>query len=200
MSKEEIAKTRKGQIARNSSFLKIWFALDELCYTKYMDRAVEDARRLRRPTRQEMAYEPEFPRYAVLSEVLAPVFTKSKIREYEAISTIAGDRDFLAVLAHKSKFGSYPSELKQVEKKLGWSLPNDPLGDAPFHYRLQGKGFVLYGVGRNLRMIMGWPCWARRAPSTWWMILIISTIASQKATLIEARMAGVFGGYDLVEG
>jgi type II secretory pathway pseudopilin PulG len=120
---------------------------DELFFMKYMDGAVAAAIK---PYGDRLALkaesEPKFPRYALMSVIVMPVFTKSKEALYESMSTVAGDRVFLAVLAYKSKFGAYPSSLDD-----GWNLPVDPMSGKEFRYRRELKGFILYGLGKNLK-------------------------------------------------
>jgi hypothetical protein len=125
---------------------------DELFYVKYMDRMVDEASRpYRGRISQQLEGEPDFPPYGVMSAILTPVFSKVKPKLYEAMAIQSGDRAFLAVLAYKAKFGNYPSGLDDVEKRLGWKLPTDPLAGGPFHYRIDRDGFVLYGLGRGMK-------------------------------------------------
>ena len=125
---------------------------DELFYLKYMDRVIKS---ISRPYHDQIAHpdvhEPKFPRYALMSAIVLPVYAKSMRAYHEATATLAGDRIFLAVLAYKSKFGSYPLSLDDVELKLGWKLPVDPMTDESFRYRREGKGFIVYGLGKNMK-------------------------------------------------
>ena len=129
-----------------------WLGADELFYLKQTELAFADANQ---PVHNwhslRTKLDPKFPRYALLSTILLPVFSKAKLSHYESMTTLAGDRVFLAGHAYKSEFGSYPANLDDVEKKLGWKLPVDPMTGDRFRYRRHEKGFVLYGLGRNLK-------------------------------------------------
>ena len=68
-----------------------------------------------------------------------------------AISRIRLGRAYLGLIAYKEKFGAYPQSLDELRSKLGWKVEVDPLTGKDFHYKRQGAGFLLYGVGPNLR-------------------------------------------------
>lgn len=132
--------------------LNVRACADELFYLKYRDWAVDTISQPHvSPTPKHVRREPHLPRYAIVSTKVIPWFARSRPNLHESMATVAGDRAFLAVLAYKSRFGGYPSSLSEVEGRLGWKLPLDPLGGGPFHYRREGRGFVLYGVGRDTR-------------------------------------------------
>ena len=125
---------------------------DELFFIRYMDRVVDaSGKSYHDKAARQAELEPKFPKYAVASVIVMPVFAQSKQILYESMATLAGDRVFLAVLAYKSKFGGYPASLDDVEKKLGWKLPVDPMTDESFRYRREGKGFIVYGLGKNMK-------------------------------------------------
>ena len=125
---------------------------DELFYLKYMDHVMES---VSMPYRDQIAYlderEPDFPSYVLMSVIVTPIYAKSMRAHHEAMATLAGDRVFLAVLAYRSKFGGYPASLDDVESRLGWKLPMDPMTGKQFRYRREGDGFIVYGLGKNLK-------------------------------------------------
>jgi len=125
---------------------------DELFYLKYMDKIIAAAGKpYRSAISRQMERDPDFPMYALMSSIVLPCFSKNKAHLYKAMATVTGDRAFLAVLAYKAKFGVYPSNLSDVETKLGLKLPLDPWIDEPLHYRKENNGFVLYSVGENMK-------------------------------------------------
>ena len=145
-----ISSSSKRSSKRIPWLLNIRACADELFYLNYMQRPVDAVSQPINKTISQTNYkEPEIPKYAIMSSICIPIFAKCRTKQYEAMATIQGDRTFLAVLAYKSKFGSYPQDLQQVEKNLGWKLPLDPLGKGLFKYKREGKGFVIYGFGRN---------------------------------------------------
>lgn len=140
---------------------------DELYYLKHMNRIVKAAEPpYYPPTLGEMKTDLQRNFYAIMSAILLPVNSKSKMRAYEELTILSGDRVFLSVLAYKAKFGSYPESLKDVETKLGWKLPQDPLAEKPFHYRREGSGFIVYGVGGNMKDDNGKVMLDKRSSST----------------------------------
>jgi len=38
-----------------------------------------------------------------------------------------------------------------LRSRLGWKLPQDPFSGKDFVYKRQGKGFLLYSIGENLK-------------------------------------------------
>ena len=54
-------------------------------------------------------------------------------------------------MAYKDRFGAYPKSLDELRSKLGWKLQTDPFSGKDFVYRRQGKGFLLYSIGENLK-------------------------------------------------
>ena len=55
----------------------------------------------------------------------------------------------MALALFRSDRGEYPDRLDQLTPKFLSSLPVDPFGDGPFHYRRTDDGFLLYSVGVN---------------------------------------------------
>ena len=126
----------------------------ELAYLKYMDKVLDIVSQPDRggiPPEVILDYDP--PRVEYMPRFGFDAFSLDRMNQvlYESMSTIAGDRVFLAVMAYKSKYGSYPASLDDTGKKLGWKLPLDPMVGKQFRYRRKGRGFVLYGLGRNLK-------------------------------------------------
>lgn len=93
----------------------------------------------------EAAHENE-PTYELIA-VLAPVAhqAESKVMEDEARRRICSVLIDLA--DYHRRHGVFPNGLAD----LGASLPLDPYTDKPLLYRREGRGFVLYSVGRNFK-------------------------------------------------
>lgn len=126
--------------------------VDELCFITHMNQLIKNADQPYNIFVSRLSkYKTAIPRYTIMSKLLLPVINISKTKYYESMETINGDRSFLAVLAYKSRFGVYPSSLDDLEKKLGWKLPSDPMSSQLFRYRGEGKGFILYGLGRDMK-------------------------------------------------
>jgi hypothetical protein len=50
---------------------------------------------------------------------------------------------------HRRSTGSYPDSLAELKPTYFKELPVDPFSGQPFHYRKEGKGYLLYSVGEN---------------------------------------------------
>lgn len=124
---------------------------DELFYLSVMGRVVNMTARPYRDLQEDEKYDPRFPFYAIGTAILLPsigrVFSE---RDYH-IARVVGDRIMLALLAHKDRLGSYPQTLDDLRDELGWEIPEDPFSGKDFVYGPEGKGFLLYSVGRNLK-------------------------------------------------
>ena len=90
-------------------------------------------------------------KYAIWSRTIVSVYSKSVLTRDFMISSIRSARAYLGLIAYKEKFGEYPQSLDELRSKLGWKVDVDPLTSKDFHYKRQGAGFLLYGVGPNLR-------------------------------------------------
>jgi len=55
------------------------------------------------------------------------------------------------LIAFKDRHSIYPASLAELRAKLGWKLPEDPFSGKDFIYKRQGKGFILYSIGQNLK-------------------------------------------------
>jgi len=92
----------------------------------------------------------DIPRYALMSAAWLSGSPGEWRARDRAIAHLAGDQLFLGLLAYRDRFGSYPPSLADL-KKLKWQLPEDPFSGKPFIYRRQGRGFVLYSIGEDLK-------------------------------------------------
>jgi len=55
----------------------------------------------------------------------------------------------LALRAYQAERGRYPDSLDDLAQ-AGWAVPADSFTGEPYHYRLEGTGFIVWGVGRDL--------------------------------------------------
>lgn len=56
----------------------------------------------------------------------------------------------IGLALYKGEHGGYPDTLDEIKPYLG-TIPLDPYVEEPFHYRLEGDGYVFYSVGPNLQ-------------------------------------------------
>jgi len=127
---------------------------DELAYIRMMNRVVDGAALSYREYRArglDSLDLPDIPGYAALSNLLCPVFTRARIATDLGMAEVTGSRIVLALEAYRGRHGSYPASLGEL-RSLGWKLQTeDPFSGKEFMYRTEGKGFLLYSVGRDLR-------------------------------------------------
>lgn len=86
---------------------------------------------------------PHVPVYGSLVQRAASINSGASAVMYITESAITCARLFLAVQLYKVKIGSYPESLEETAAQIGWTLPSDPLTDAPFAYQLTSDGFTL---------------------------------------------------------
>jgi len=144
---------------------------DEMVYLDYMGKQV-DAAHLQYPESKSVDKRLDldamgFPPYATLSKFICPLFRRARAARDDGVSELAGTRILLGLLAYKDRFGSYPQTLGELRSRLGWKLPEDPFSGRDFIYKRQGKGFLLYSIGRNLKDDGGRLLPARPSPITW---------------------------------
>jgi len=93
----------------------------------------------------------EPPKYAFLSGMIVPVYTRARNAADRAQAQIAGSQIVLALEAHKDRYGGYPASLDELKARLGWAIPEDPFSGNDFIYKPQGNGILLYSIGGNLK-------------------------------------------------
>ena len=128
--------------------------LDESEFLGYIDRRVQLSRlpyRTLKVRYPDVAATPDPASYAVLSDLLLLDFGRLVARRDSAVAQLYGSRILLALIAYKDRFGAYPSDLKTLRVKLGWEIPPDPFSGKDFGYRRQGRGFILYSIGDDLK-------------------------------------------------
>ncbi len=98
-----------------------------------------------------VASEDSAPSYFGFTTLMIPVWTHGNERRFRTQADNACACGFLAVQAYRARFGAYPATLADAESKLGWTLPKDPFSGKDLLYKRQGKGFVVYSVGPDMK-------------------------------------------------
>jgi len=126
---------------------------DQLAYLDLFDRQINLSRipYHQAVQRRSIPTQKDVPAYAFLTKTMLPVLTRARTASAKGVATINGSRTFLAVLAYKDRFGTYPESIAQLKSRLGWEVPTDPFTGGDFIYKRQGKGFILYSVGMDLK-------------------------------------------------
>ncbi|MHB1001090.1 MAG: hypothetical protein ACYC27_17745 [Armatimonadota bacterium] len=133
-------------------FWKVMTANDELFYLKSMEKALAESRLPYRESKtRNLSDDFKFPKYALMSAIALPIYSKGQANRDQGITEIDGSRISLALKAYKSRYGSYPKNLDELRSKLGWEIPNDPFSGKDFIYSKKGKGFHLYSIAHNLK-------------------------------------------------
>lgn len=134
--------------------LRPLFNLDRATYLRLMRLQVEQSRLSCLEMKRRgitPVLDPNVPKYAVVSRILFPVFTRARFTTDSAIAEIAIARVWLAICAYKDRFGSYPDSMKELRSKLGWKLPVDPYSGKDLVYARTQDGFTIYSLGPNMK-------------------------------------------------
>ena len=95
--------------------------------------------------------EDDMPGYAIISRSMLRSLDRLAVRRDKGVAVVGECRLALALCAYREESGSYPATLAQISRNLGRKLPADPFSGRDFVYKRQGKGFLLYSIGPNLK-------------------------------------------------
>jgi hypothetical protein len=87
----------------------------------------------------------QFPRYCVLTRMLAPALGKVRMRSVTLVAEKRITGAGLALLKYRKDHGSFPVTLGEGGNTNGM----DPFTGKPLLYQARGDGFLLYSVGPN---------------------------------------------------
>ncbi|MEA1950011.1 MAG: hypothetical protein U9N87_01410 [Planctomycetota bacterium] len=59
------------------------------------------------------------------------------------------DKLSFVLSAYHANHGKYPAKLDDLTPNYLVEVPKDLFNDSKLHYRLEGKGYLLYSVGEN---------------------------------------------------
>ncbi len=135
-------------------------------YTQTLDRMIAEAR-LPFATRAPVPAAP--PAADPISDMLAPSFWNTRIRETEANTQNALLMVTLALRAYKMEHGVYPATLAALAPNYLQAVPDDPFAlSGALRYKRQGARYILYSVGPDGKDDGGRPIFDRTktAPSS----------------------------------
>lgn len=94
-----------------------------------------------------------------LSELLADTLIQSFLPALDAVALAEtrcrqreqNTRLAMALAAHQADHGAYPGKLSELAPKYIPKVPQDLYLEIPLRYQVTSDGYLLYGVGRNLK-------------------------------------------------
>jgi hypothetical protein len=89
--------------------------------------------------------------YAVFTKMHQPLYGGMMLPRDFVMARIGLAQWALALQVYQIEHGSYPDSLYQARKRLRWRLPQDPFSGTDFIYRHEGRGYIIYSIGENLR-------------------------------------------------
>lgn len=125
---------------------------DALAYVRGMEHEIRRARMSHREAAH--AGLPDWyptPFYARTAKYMVTGSPNTSRQVDIALARVAGSMVSLALRVYKDLYGTYPDSLDGVRAKLGWRLPEDPFSADGLVYRPEGKGFILYSIGPDLK-------------------------------------------------
>jgi len=87
--------------------------------------------------------------YNVLAHMLLPALDRCLVEFARNQARLEGLIQVVALRLYRAEHGKYPTALGDLVPAFLPALPPDPFTGKPFHYLVQGDGFVLYSVGPN---------------------------------------------------
>ena len=91
------------------------------------------------------------PWYAIVSKNVVPEMETTFMKAATLEALILTARVGLACRIFKSRTGDYPENIGALIPGLLTEVPVDPFTGKPLVYRREGKGFIVYSLGSNLK-------------------------------------------------
>jgi hypothetical protein len=86
---------------------------------------------------------------SLFTRMAFPVFIRAVWSRDRATASLRAAAIALSLKAYYADHGAYPDSLGALEE-AGWTLPADPFGGGPYHYRREGDGFVVWSIGPDV--------------------------------------------------
>jgi hypothetical protein len=99
------------------------------------------------------------PWYAIVSKNVLPEMEAAFMKVATLDALILTARTGLACRVFKSRTGEYPENLEALVPGLLAEVPVDPFTGKPLVFRREGKGFIVYSLGSNLKDDGGRSTW-----------------------------------------
>lgn len=114
--------------------------------TKFMEAPYWEA-----PVSSGRLIEDNIPRWDIFSRMLVPAISSVKGRHVSLLARAVLTQTAMGLIQHKLVHNGFPVTLAECDAKYLSVQPVDPFSGQPLIYRLEGKGFVLYSVGENMK-------------------------------------------------
>ena len=161
-----------------TTFPRLLTSTNEIEYGRFLF-DLSDAMRTAAPTERqqtlaevaERAKSSPLPLSFSMVPLVAPAVMRS-VQAYDRNVAKCDELELaLALRAYKKQHGAYPDRLSLLTPSHMDSLPKDPFSGEDYLYRIEGEGFVLYSVGRDLKDDGGRPMKGRAQGDIVWKIL-----------------------------
>ena len=86
-----------------------------------------------------------------LSTMLLPALGRTHETQARYYARLGGLKIVLALKIYKAKVGEYPDQLSSLATDIIPELPLDPFTGENYIYHKEGKGFIVYSAGKNLK-------------------------------------------------
>jgi type II secretory pathway pseudopilin PulG len=125
---------------------------DEVVYLRLMRGQIEVVNNAPPGERAKRASELEtsIPNVAVVARMMAPVFARSVDKRDQATVNLGLFEIALQVELYRAQRGEWPADMQALQDSIGDALPEDPFARAPYHYRRETDGFVIWSLGTDL--------------------------------------------------
>ena len=126
---------------------------DGRCYLKQMAKSINDSTKSYRLSdlRQLEIEQRSVPRYAVITNILFPVYSRASAAVDGALADTSLTQILVAAQVYKAEIGHYPESINELRAKVRYSIPLDPFSGRDFMYKRTPQGFQVYSIGWNLK-------------------------------------------------
>jgi hypothetical protein len=138
----------------NGVWLNPVFKMDEMYSLRLWKEIIKDEENAPTPLPPDYGREideraKKMPFYAFTASTVTTLYSRVR-REYDYSETQRREREIaLALTIYHSQYHQYPITLEPAEKLWKSTFPLDIYSKKPFHYKSDGKTFLLYSVGPN---------------------------------------------------
>jgi len=125
---------------------------DETVFLELMRRQMElaDTTPPDHRTRMLEDLQQDIPPLAIVTHIVYPVYSRSADKRDQAVANIDLFEIALAAESYRAEHGEWPADLQALQATLSYELPQDPFAGAPYRYRREQSGYIVYSPGPDL--------------------------------------------------